>query len=269
MAVVFVSLTLKEPPRKYLSHHVPLAQLNPRALSCFAPLAACVGLETAAQFAIVSLEMMVPALIAMWEVWTPDAVAIYMMGLSCLGVVGYASQEPLQAFFPLRYILLGASILLVIGTTQAIAWEGRMILWRYTLGLALVCFAAAPLSTICTQIVNRAVIKTYSEEGAMVWAQLFWSITSVPAHTVGPLGLAYCLELDESGALGYMCLLLVTCVAVAILVFFQSELITPQVSPVYTQPSPCCHCMHPSRMLPHPPLPHSLPPSLLRPPPHS
>ena len=228
-AVFFVSATLKEGPRKYLSQHVPLAQLNPRALSCFTPLSACVGLETAAQFCTVMMEMAVPAIVGMWMAWTTDAKAIYMMGLSCLGIIGYAVLEPFRVWFPLRHLMLGSVLVLAMGIVQAVSWDGKLNIGRYTLGLSLISIATAPLSTICTQVVNKAVIKTYSEEGAMVWGQLFWSITSVPARTLGPIVFAYSIEMDESGGLGYMCLLAVALVAIGILVFFQSQLITPQV----------------------------------------
>ncbi len=46
---------------------------------------ACVAMEGVANLSMVALETAVVPIVCMWELWTTDAVAVYVMGIACLG----------------------------------------------------------------------------------------------------------------------------------------------------------------------------------------
>ncbi len=47
---------------------------------------ACVGMETVANLSMVALETAVVPIACMWEMYTTDAVAVYLMGIASLGM---------------------------------------------------------------------------------------------------------------------------------------------------------------------------------------
>ena len=233
LAAVYVWVVLVEGPRKVPTRRVPLSHLSPHSMAYFYPLIACVALEFVAQLALVGIEVMVPPLLRLWRGWSCDAIAVFMMCVAACGVVGLAVLDPLKKRQPLRRLLFWAALLVLVGFSQCIAWRGHGIgAWQYGLGCCLCALGFLPLSSIANDIVSAAVVKMYSEDGELMWLELFWGLTRIPARVAGPLLLVYTLETDPSGSLGYVVMAVLAAVAIVILFLLRTSLITPGTATV-------------------------------------
>lgn len=232
VAAGFVWFNLLEGPRKALTKHVPLAHLSPRSLAYFYPLLACVGLEFAAQMALVSIEVLVPPLLRMWRGWSCDAIAVFLIAVAASGVTGLALFDILEKRQPLRRLLFWAACVVLLGFSQCLPWNGpRLSAHQFAFGACLCSLGFLPLSAMANQIVSAAVVKVYSEDGELVWLGLFWGLTRVPARAVGPIVLVFLLIHDPSGALCYVTLASITALAIVGLFLLRSALITPGQKP--------------------------------------
>jgi hypothetical protein len=228
----FVWFNLVEGPRKALTKRVPLAHLSPRSLAYFYPLIACVALEFVAQTALVSIEVLVPPLLRMWRGWSCDAIAVFLIAVAASGVMGLALLEFLERRQPLRRLMFWASFLVLLGLAYCLPWNGlRLSAWQFGFGCCLCAFGFVPLSSMANHVVSAAVVKVYSEDGELMWLELFWGLTRVPARALGPIVLVYFLIHDPSGALCYVTLASITSVAIIILFMLRSTLITQGILP--------------------------------------
>ena len=247
LAAVFVWFNLGEGPRKALTKRVPLAHLSPRSLAYFYPLIACVGLEFAAQLALVSVEVLVPPLLRMWRGWSCDAIAVFLIAVAASGVTGLALLDMLEKRQPLRRLMFWAAFVVLLGFAHCLPWDGqRLNAWQFGLGACLCALGFMPLSAMANQVVSAAVVKVYSEDGELVWLGLFWGLTRVPARTLGPIVLVFFLIHDPSGALCYVTLASITALAILLLFMLRTALITPGLLS-----GSSCNCKpQPQRLLP-------------------
>jgi len=218
-AAVGAWLFLVEGPRKARVQHVPIAHLSPTSLRYFTPLSACVALETFTTLAFVCFETLVAPLMRVWAGWSVDAVAITMMAIAAAGVVSLASVDLGRRHYPLRSLISMALLLSLAGFALCIPWQHRFVPLNLVAGCCLASYGAWALTSMANQIVSEAVVKVYSEDGELVWLQMFWSFTRVPGRVLGPILLISLLERDPTGGL---------CFAV-MLAYFRASLITPKV----------------------------------------
>ena len=150
------------------------------------------------------------------------------MGVATCGVLGLAVLDPLKRRQPLRRLLFLAGALMLFGFSQCLPWGKRKIdVWRYALGCSMVAFAIFPLSSMANDIVAAAIVKIYSEDGELMWLELFWGLTRIPARALGPLLLVYGIDVDPTGGLDYVALAVLSTLAITTLFVLRSSLITP------------------------------------------
>lgn len=229
LTTVGVWFNLSDGPRKALTQRVPIAHLSPTSLRYFTPLVACVALESFTTIALVCFETLVAPMMRIWAGWSVDAVAVLMMAIAASGVVSLATLDLLRRHYPLRALLKMALLTSLVGLALCIPWEGHLVPSNFVVGCCLASFGAWTITSVSHHIVAEAIIKVYSEDGELVWLQMFWSITRVPWRVVGPLMLIWLLERDPTGGLCYAAVLACGFIAALVLVYFRTLLITPKV----------------------------------------
>jgi hypothetical protein len=150
------------------------------------------------------------------------------MGVVTCGVLGLAVLDPMKRRQPLRRLLFWAALIMLLGFSQCLPWGGRRInAWQYGLGCCMVSFALFPLSAMANDIVAAAIVKIYSEDGELMWLELFWGLTRIPARALGPLLLVYGLDVDRTGGICYVSLAVLATLAIITLFVLRASLITP------------------------------------------
>ncbi|EKX37251.1 hypothetical protein GUITHDRAFT_145204, partial [Guillardia theta CCMP2712] len=169
----------------------------------------------------VSIESIVPPLLRVWNDWSCDAIAIFIMGIAVF--------DPLKKMQPLRSLIFLSVFLVLLGFSFCFPWRGRMDALSFTFGCCLSCFGFFPLSEIANDIVSAAIVKVYSEDGELVWLQLFWSMTRLPARALGPLALILAIDLDPTGVICFLLLSSLSFIALVIFFVLRHSLISPDV----------------------------------------
>mmetsp|Transcript_42283 Transcript_42283/g.100257 ORF Transcript_42283/g.100257 Transcript_42283/m.100257 type:complete len:186 (+) Transcript_42283:1-558(+) len=151
------------------------------------------------------------------------------MAIAAAGVVSLASVDLGRRHYPLRSLISMALLLSLAGFALCIPWQHRFVPLNLVAGCCLASYGAWALTSMANQIVSEAVVKVYSEDGELVWLQMFWSFTRVPGRVLGPILLISLLERDPTGGLCFAVMLGCGGGAAVTLAYFRASLITPKV----------------------------------------